>query len=225
MAIVGTILHEVVKKKKNNLEKKQLNFDLQKETLHKLLHKARNTEFGQAYRFSDILLSGDWVNCFQQAVPVYPYESLFEQYWHKLLDGKANVTWPGKVKFSDLHPVHQPFEQARTPYQDMLRSIGAIRQFLSLAEFDLPPYFYEKSILMLGGSTTLVKIEKYFEGDLSGILAGRLPFWFGSFYKPGIIARERDWNTKLNKIVKKAPDWDIGGITGVPAGCRFFWKE
>jgi hypothetical protein len=220
MAIVGTILHEVVKKKKNNLEKKQLNFDLQKETLHKLLHKARNTEFGQAYRFSDILLSGDWVNCFQQAVPVYPYESLFEQYWHKLLDGKANVTWPGKVKFFGLTSGTSNDSSKRVPLtRDMLRSIRrtGIRQFLSLAEFDLPPYFYEKSILMLGGSTTLVKIEKYFEGDLSGILAGRLPFWFGSFYKPGIIARERDWNTKLNKIVKKAPDWDIGGITGVPA--------
>jgi hypothetical protein len=62
-----------------------------------------------------------------------------------------------------------------------------------------------------------VKMEKYFEGDLSGILAGQLPFWFDSFYKPGIIAKERDWNTKIDKIVKKAKDWDIGGISGVPA--------
>ena len=29
MAIVGTLLQEVIKKKKNNLEKKHLNFDVQ----------------------------------------------------------------------------------------------------------------------------------------------------------------------------------------------------
>ena len=102
MAIVGTILHEVIKKKKSNLEKKHINFDLQKETLYKLLHKARNTEFGHAYGFDDILQSGELVNRFQLQVPVYDYETLFEQYWHKLLEGKANVTWPGTVKYFGL---------------------------------------------------------------------------------------------------------------------------
>jgi hypothetical protein len=48
-------------------------------------------------------------------------------------------------------------------------------------------------------------------------MASRLPFWFNRFYKPGVIAKERDWNTKIDKIVKKACDWDIGGISGVPA--------
>lgn len=220
MAIVGTILHEVIKKKKSNLEKKHINFDLQKETLYKLLHKARNTEFGHAFGFDDILQSGELVNRFQLQVPVYDYEGLFEQYWHKLLEGKANVTWPGKVKYFGLTSGTSNDASKRVPLtRDMLKSIRrtGIRQFLSLAELDLPPYYFEKSVLMLGGSTTLVKMEKYFEGDLSGILAGRLPFWFGSFYKPGVIAKERDWNTKLEKIVKKAPDWDIGGISGVPA--------
>jgi hypothetical protein len=220
MAIVGTILHEVIKKKKSNLEKKELSFNLQKETLFELLHKSRNTEFGRDYRFDEILNAGNIVGAFQQNVPVYDYEKLFKQYWHKLLEGKANITWPGKVKFFGLTSGTSNDSSKRVPLtRDMIRSIRrtGIRQLLSLAELELPPYFYEKSVLMLGGSTTLVKMEKYFEGDLSGILAGRLPFWFDSFYKPGIIAKERDWNTKLDKIVKKAKDWDIGGISGVPA--------
>lgn len=220
MAIVGTILQEVVKHKKETLDKKQVNFDLQKKTLKKLLQKAKGTEFGKAYNFSAILKSGDFLKEFQQQVPLFDYEALFSKYWHKLLKGQANVCWPGKVKFFGLTSGTSNDSSKRVPVtRDMIRSIRrtGIRQLLSLAELDLPPHFYEKSVLMLGGSTKLVKMEKYFEGDLSGILAGRLPFWFNRFYKPGAISKERDWNTKLEKIVKAARKWDIGGIAGVPA--------
>jgi hypothetical protein len=220
MAIVGTILHEVIKKKKNNLEKKQLSFDIQEKTLRKLLIKARGTEFGHDYDFTAMLDTNNCLNDFQQNVPIFDYEKIYEQYWHKLLEGKANITWPGKVKYFGLTSGTSNDSSKRVPLtRDMIKSIRrtGIRQFLSLAELNLPPYFYEKSVLMLGGSTSLVKMEKYFEGDLSGILAGGLPFWFNRFYKPGVIAKERDWNTKLDRIVKKAKDWDIIGISGVPA--------
>ena len=53
---------------------------------------------------------------------------------------------------------------------------------------------------------------------MSGIMGGKLPFWFSRFQKPGKpIAKERDWAAKLKKIVDAAPGWDIGGISGVPA--------
>lgn len=220
MAIVGSILQEVIKKKKSNLEKKQLSMRIQEETLRKLIQKAKNTEFGHTYGFNEILKSGEMLTDFQKGVPVFDYEKIFEQYWHKLLEGKPDITWPGKVKFFGLTSGTSNDSSKRVPLtRDMIKGIRriGIRQLLSLAEFDLPPYFFEKSVLMIGGSTSLVKMEKYFEGDLSGILASRLPFWFGSYYKPGIISRERDWNTKIDKIVKKAKDWDIGGISGVPA--------
>ena len=220
MAIVGSILQEVIKKKKVNLDKRQLNVDLQKNTLKKLLHKASKTDFGRDYHFAEMLSSANFLEEFRQQVPVFDYEKIFEQYWHKMLEGKVNVTWPGKIKYFGLTSGTSNDSSKRVPLSgDMIRSIRrtGIRQLLSLAEFDLPPYFYEKSILMVGGSTSLVKMEKYFEGDLSGILASRLPFWFNRFYKPGAISKEKDWNTKLDKIVKKAINWDIGGITGVPA--------
>lgn len=45
-----------------------------------------------------------------------------------------------------------------------------------------------------------------------------MPFWFQPFYKPGRkIAREKDWNKKIEEIVEKAPEWDIGFVVGVPA--------
>jgi len=46
----------------------------------------------------------------------------------------------------------------------------------------------------------------------------KAPFWFQPFYKPGKkIAKEKDWNKKLEEIVEKAPQWDIGILFGVPA--------
>jgi hypothetical protein len=73
---------------------------------------------------------------------------------------------------------------------------------------------------MLGGSTQLQKGATYFAGDLSGIQQKNIPFWFLGLglYKPGKkIAREKDWSKKLEEIVEKAPEWDIGFIVGVPA--------
>jgi hypothetical protein len=71
---------------------------------------------------------------------------------------------------------------------------------------------------MLGGSTDLQKGPGYYAGDLSGITAKKVPFWFSPFYKPGKkIARTRDWNSKIEAIVAEAPNWDIGFVVGVPA--------
>jgi hypothetical protein len=71
---------------------------------------------------------------------------------------------------------------------------------------------------MLGGSTDQQKGPCYYAGDLSGITARKVPFWFSPFYKPGKkIARTKDWHTKLDEVVAQAPHWDIGFVVGVPA--------
>lgn len=220
MAVIGTILKEVVKIKRSAEEKKKLNFNLQEKTLHKLLQKAKNTAFGKKYEFYGILASEDAVKEFQKRVPIYDYEKIYFEWWHRLQKGEANVTWPGKVKYFGLTSGTSNDSSKRVPVtNEMIKSIRkvGIRQLLALIDFKLPANFFQKSILMVGGSTSLVKIEDYFEGDLSGILASRLPFWFNKFYKPGKLSKEKNWNTKLEKIVKEAPKWDIGGITGVPA--------
>jgi hypothetical protein len=71
---------------------------------------------------------------------------------------------------------------------------------------------------MLGGSTHLQKSATYYAGDLSGIQAKNIPFWFQGMYKPGKrIAKNTDWSKKLDEIVEKAPEWDIAFLVGVPA--------
>jgi hypothetical protein len=97
--------------------------------------------------------------------------------------------------------------------------IVMIKQLLSLRTYhDIPVKSIGKGWLMLGGSTDLQKGPGYYAGDLSGITAKKVPFWFSPFYKPGKkIARTRDWNSKIEAIVEEAPNWDIGFVVGVPA--------
>src|SRR5690606_21417205 len=102
----------------------------------------------------------------------------------------------------------------------------SIRQILTLSKYDLSADIFEAGILMLGGSTHLNHRGSYFEGDLSGIQAARLPFWFQHFYKPGKqIAKTRDWEAKLQKITRNAVNWDIGIIVGVPAWIQILMEK
>jgi hypothetical protein len=79
---------------------------------------------------------------------------------------------------------------------------------------------------MLGGSTNLNFNGISYEGDLSGIQTSQIPFWFQPFYKPGTkIAQEKDWAKKLDDIVLKAKDWDIGCVAGVPAWIQILLEK
>ncbi len=195
----------------------------QQDVLKKLLQKAQFTHFGETYGFSDILKSPDIVSAFQKRIPVHDYNTIHKRWWYRSLNGEPFVTWPGRVKYFALSSGTSEASSKYIPVTaDMLKSIKrtSVRQLLSLAQYNFPPSFFEKGkgILMLGGSTHLQFNGTYYAGDLSGITTSNIPFWFQFFYKPGKrISKERDWPTKLEEIVRKAGDWDIGVIVGVPA--------
>lgn len=194
--------------------------------LKKLLKKARFTEFGQKYKFDEILLSRHAGKEFQQQVPIHDYNKIYNEWWKKTLDGVPDVAWPGKIKYYALSSGTSESASKYIPVtRDMLRSnrINYIRQLLTLINYEhLPRNALTKGFLMLGGATDLQKGQAgWYAGDLSGILAKNKPFWFQTFYKPGgRIAAMKDWNQKLQEIVERAPDWDIGYIVGVPAWCQ-----
>lgn len=190
--------------------------------LKKLLKKARFTEFGQKYRFDEILLSKHAGKKFQQLVPTYDYNKIYSEWWHKTLEGKRDICWPGKIKYFALSSGTSESASKYIPItNDLMRGnrIVMIKQLLSLRTYhDIPVKSIGKGWLMLGGSTDLQKGPGYYAGDLSGITAKKVPFWFSPFYKPGKkIARTRDWNSKIEAIVEEAPNWDIGFVVGVPA--------
>ncbi|MFN8245580.1 MAG: GH3 auxin-responsive promoter family protein [Ferruginibacter sp.] len=196
----------------------------QLKVLKKLLRKARFTEFGQAYRFDEILLSRHPGKKFQQLVPTYNYSKIYKDWWYKTLEGTPDVCWPGVIKYFALSSGTSESASKYIPVtKDLIRSntVTSFRQLLSLAKYDhVPKSAIGKGWLMLGGSTQLQKGPTYYAGDLSGIQQKNIPFWFQGLglYKPGKkIAKERDWSKKLEEVVENAPNWDIGFIVGVPA--------
>ena len=196
-------------------------YTAQKRVLKRLLRKAQFTAFGEYYNFPDILKSDDIIKSFQSKVPTFTYNTMFRKWWYRCLNGEAFVSWPGRVKYFALTSGTSESSSKHIPVTgEMIRAIRkvSIRQLVSSLTYDLPDGFYEKGMLMIGGSTHLQYNGTYYEGDLSGISASTIPFWFQHFYKPGKrISRERDWATKLDEIIKSAINWDIGVIVGVPA--------
>lgn len=201
----------------------------QENTLRKLISKAQYTSFGEAYEFSELLKNKQLTELFKQRVPIHDYNSIHQRWWYRTLHGESFVAWPGKVKYFALSSGTSEATSKYIPVTpDMLKAIKrtSIRQIFSLSRYHFPREFFEKGILMLGGSTHLQYNGTYYEGDLSGITAGNIPFWFQHFYKPGKrISKERNWTNKLDEIVRNAKDWDIGVIVGVPAWLQILMER
>jgi hypothetical protein len=205
-----------------DMKKKRLDpVKAQEKELKKLLKKAANTAFGKYYNFEEILKSDNILKNYKENVPIFDYNSMYKNWWFRALNGEEFVTWPGKVKYFALSSGTSEASSKFIPItSNMLRSIkkASIQQILAATKYDFPLDFYDKGFLMIGGSTHLQYNGTYYSGDLSGITAAQLPFWFEYFYKPGKkISRTTDWNTKLDEMVKKAPSWDIGVLVGVPS--------
>lgn len=232
MPLLGSIIKSAYALRNKPIEKKLNSLDpesAQKSELAKLMKKAQFTAFGEHYKFSQLLNSKDIEKAFQETVPLHDYQSMYKRWWYRALNGETYVSWPGKVKYFALSSGTSDASSKYIPVTaDMLRGIrnASIRQLVTMVKYDLPIEFFEKEILMIGGSTHLQYNGTYYAGDLSGITTGNLPFWFQHFYKPGRrISRAGDWASKLKEMVKNAPKWDVGVVVGVPAWVQILMEK
>ena len=224
--VIGAIIKAAAGIKNIPVEIRQNHTDpvrAQRRELRKLLVKAQFTEFGKFYHFDEILLSRNILEEFRKRVPVFDYNKMHDAWWHLNLEGKRNIAWPGKIKYFALS---SGTSEAASKYIPVTKALNnritqaGIRQLVSATRYDFPVGFYNRGVLMIGGSTDLQYNKEfgYYAGDLSGISAGKIPGWFEAFYKPGQkISKVKDWAEKMDLMVKEAPNWDIGVIVGVPA--------
>ncbi|WP_373059007.1 GH3 auxin-responsive promoter family protein [Zunongwangia sp. H14] len=228
MAIMGSIIKSLIDLRDNLVSEPDAQ-KAQREELTKLLKKAKDTAFGKYYDFSGILKAENIEQTFAEKVPYFDYNKLNGEWWSRLHEGQEDVTWPGKPPYFALSSGTTGKSSKRIPVtQDMVEAIrnAGIKQVSALSNYDLPPDFFEREIMMLGSSTDLHKEGDHEEGEISGISASNIPFWFRGYYKPGEdIASIDEWDERVQKIAETAKDWDIGAISGIPSWTELMLKK
>jgi len=223
MALLGSIIKTAIDLRGAIVSEKSP-IESQKEVLKYLLEKAKDTAFGKYYGFSKILEADDIAKSYSQKIPYFDYHQMETEWWSKTQEGLEDITWLGCPTYFARSSGTTGKTSKRIPVTDemieAIRTTG-IKQVGALTNFDVPSDFYEKEIMMLGSSTNLEEQNQFLEGEISGISASNIPFWFRGFYKPGEeIALMEDWDEKVETIAKRALEWDIGAISGIPS-----WME
>ncbi len=228
MAIIGSIIKGLIEIRDKMVSEPDAE-EAQLDVLKKLLNKARDTSFGKHYKFEEILASNDPKAEFSKRVPYFDYNKINDEWWYKMHEGENDVTWPGRPPYFALSSGTTGKSSKKIPVtEDMVEAIRqtGIKQVGSLSNFDLPSDFFEREIMMLGSSTDLEKEGDHQEGEISGISASNIPFWFRSYYKPGEeIAKIEDWDERIQRIAENAKNWDIGALTGIPSWMELMLKK
>ena len=230
MAILGAIIKRTFELRGRMPKMRRVNgVRQQQKVLKKLLSKAEFTAFGEQYNFSKILSDPNTLDAFRSSVPTHDYNSMYKNWWYRSLKGEKNVCWPKKIKYFALSSGTSESASKSIPVtSDMIKAIvkTTTNQLTCQAKIDLPKEHFERKVLMVGGSTDLKYNGVYYEGDLSGITTGNVPFYAQNFSKPGKeISKQKDWEKKLEEITKNAPNWDIGIICGVPAWIQILFQR
>ncbi len=228
MPILGSIIKSAIDIRSRIPSRKNA-YKQQVKQLQKLITKAQLTKFGEEFGFETLALMEDPISAFQERVPIYDYQSIFDAWWHRALRGDRDVCWPGKINYFALSSGTSEASSKHIPItREMIKAIqkGTLKQIISTKHYNFTKEQYETEILFVGGSTNLNYNGTYFSGDLSGITTGTQPRWFQNFTLPGPDIRSlKNWESKLQEIVDKARQWNVGFICGVPAWIQILFER
>ena len=225
MRLIGGLIDRTIRLAKRISREPITPQTYQEQTLRRLLKTAQATAFGTHYHFDGILRSRNFVDTFQAIIPFSDYDSMYQKWWYRSVETEEeDVTWPGKIKYFALSSGTTGTPSKYIPVsKQMIRAMqrAGTKCFFQMFRFGVHSDFFLRDMIMLGGSTSLVREGGYFVGDLSGINISKTPFWLRLTSKPGKeIAAIPDWNQRLEKIAIEAPNWDVSSITGNPAWNR-----
>ncbi len=197
---------------------KQYPFNVQQETLFKLIQKAKDTEWGLKYEYDKIQTVED----FQRSVPLQTYEEI-KPFVNRLRNGESNILWPGEIKW---------FAKSSGTTSDKSKFIPVTKEALEDCHFrggkDIMAIYtehnpntkiYSGKGLTLGGSHKINNFSNQsYYGDLSAILIENLPWWVDIIRTPkSEIALWDIWEEKLEKITETTVKENVTNIAGVPS--------
>lgn len=202
--------------------------DVQRETLFKLIHTAKNTEFGKKHAFSQISSYSD----FCRQVPIHDYEQM-TPYIEKTMKGEQNVIWPTEIhwfsKSSGTTGARSKFIPVSTESLEECHFKGG-KDMLSLYINNYPEtkLFTGKS-LTIGGSHQINHLDQNkdsYYGDISAVIMQNLPMWAQLARTPSLeTALMSEWESKIEKMAKETIKENVTSLTGVPTWTLVLLKK
>lgn len=216
--LVNKVMEILMKKRMRQIE----NFikypiETQENTLYANLSIARNTEYGNLYKFNEI----DSLKEFQSRVPLVTYEE-FEPFIEKARRGISDVSWQGKIKWFAKSSGTTNAKSKFIPISDVSLeechyNAGKMMFAIYLNNHPNTEIFKNKN-LRLGGSSEIYQEYNTLFGDLSAILIDNLPFYAELRNTPNRqISLMSEWESKMRAISNAVINEDIGCLTGVPS--------
>jgi hypothetical protein len=207
---------------KNRLQKINLftkhPFDVQELQFKSLITKARDTEWGRKFRYSDIKN----IEEYQKRVGLQKYEEL-TAYIERIRKGEQNILWPTPIKW---------FAKSSGTTNDKSKFIPVSKESLQLCHYrggkDVVSLYnrnYPENNLLTGKTLTLggsYQTDQFsgnsLTGDLSAIMIKNLPFWVNFIRSPiAKIALIPKWEDKLDKLCRITIRQNITALAGVPS--------
>ena len=215
----NSIFSWIIKKRIHQIDLfKKYPIDVQNDVFVNLINEARDTEYGQKFKFNTISTYSD----FNRQIPLSNYESL-RHYIDRLLEGEQNLLWGTEVKWfakssgtvshkSKFIPV------SKASLYDCHYKGG--KDLLSLYYNQIPDRkLYKGKHLILGGSAEInyLNTDSYF-GDLSAIILKNMPWWAEIRRTPSKeIALMSEWEEKIEKLAHSTINQDVYILAGVPS--------
>ena len=190
--------------------------EVQERTLLRMVRAARDTEFGLAHDFDHIRGLEDY----RARVPLRDYVEL-KPWLDRAAAAGAGITWSARATYWVKTSGTTAGDKAIPVTARALRSHrrGGWNALIMAAERVGGAALVGGPMLFLGGSTTLSPGPAgALVGDLSGVVARRMPRVVRGWYSPGEqIASIADWPTRLTAIARLVRDQDLRLLSGMPS--------
>src|SRR5699024_394719 len=114
MPIIGSLIKGIIDVSQN-FGAEENHVENQQKVLEELLLKAENTAFGIYYGFEEILAQENLISSFQKYIPYFDYHKIQQEWWKQILEGRSNITWPGRPAYFALSSGTTGKESKRIP--------------------------------------------------------------------------------------------------------------
>ena len=191
---------------------------VQAQVLRDLVAATKHTEWGKTFGYGVIKSTAD----FAKQVPVSSYDDL-KPYIQRMMRGEKDILWSGQVKWFSKSSGTTNDKSKYIPVTDKNLFSNHIRgnwDTMSMLYHNKPDarVFADKNLLLVGSLATYAEYPKTTIGDISAIMAHRMPAVGRPFYAPdfktGLMS---EWEEKIERTVQLTKDdKSLYMIAGVP---------